>query len=234
MPKRYYKKRKYPKRPYNYGYKPKYKYGKRKSRYSRYPAIAKYGSFGLPKAVYTKLTFVQHQTLSSTTVTPTSYVYRLNSIYDPDYTGSGSQPYMRDQLSALYSYYTVSGCKVCITYSTDTTQDSLLTIRQTPNTYTLGDIDLEIERGAMKRIVSSSQPGYVKNYYSISKCFGIPKRKLLSDDIYSAGISATPASTLYLQIGSIATDRATSATVQIQVELTYYVKFWSPIDQSAS
>nr|QKI29027.1 Cap [Kummerowia striata CRESS virus] len=46
----------------------------------------------------------------------TSYqqVFRANSIYDPDYTGSGHQPYFRDTWASMYDYYSVLACKYTI------------------------------------------------------------------------------------------------------------------------
>lgn len=217
-----------------YGYKSKYKYGKRKARYSRYPQIAKYGSYGLPKAIFTKLTYSEHVLVNSSTTTPGYYVYRLNSTFDPNQTGTGGQPYMRDTYAALYSYYVVSGAKVKVQASTDGTYDILLTQRQTPNLYTVGDIDLEIERGAIKRTITNDKPSYISTYYSVSKGLGISKRKLFSDDQYSSGVAANPSIPLYVQFAAIASDRSTTIGIDLQVEITYYVKFYSPIDQSAS
>lgn len=44
----------------------------------------------------------------------TSYAYRTNSIYDPDYTGIGHQPLMRDLWASQYDYYTVLACHYTI------------------------------------------------------------------------------------------------------------------------
>ena len=38
------------------------------------------------------------------------YTFRTNSIYDPDYTGTGHQPLMRDLWASQYDYYTVLAC----------------------------------------------------------------------------------------------------------------------------
>ena len=38
------------------------------------------------------------------------YTWRTNSIYDPDYTGTGHQPLMRDLWASQYDYYTVLAC----------------------------------------------------------------------------------------------------------------------------
>lgn len=42
------------------------------------------------------------------------YVFRMNSIYDPDHTSVGHQPRFHDQVSAIYSKYCVIGAKAYI------------------------------------------------------------------------------------------------------------------------
>lgn len=42
-------------------------------------------------------------------------VFRTNSVYDPDYTGTGHQPLMRDLWASQYDYYTVLACDYEIT-----------------------------------------------------------------------------------------------------------------------
>lgn len=39
-----------------------------------------------------------------------NHIYRMTSIFDPDFTGVGSQPYQRDTYASLYNYYTVIKC----------------------------------------------------------------------------------------------------------------------------
>jgi len=39
------------------------------------------------------------------------YVFKANSLFDPDLTGVGHQPTYFDQLAAIYSQYCVLGCK---------------------------------------------------------------------------------------------------------------------------
>lgn len=46
----------------------------------------------------------------------TYYVFRGNSVYDPDYTGVGHQPHFFDQISPLYEYYQVLKVKMTATY----------------------------------------------------------------------------------------------------------------------
>lgn len=43
------------------------------------------------------------------------YVFRANSIYDPNYTGAGHQPLGRDIYAELYDQYMVIGSKIIVT-----------------------------------------------------------------------------------------------------------------------
>lgn len=47
--------------------------------------------------------------------------YRANSIYDPDYTGVGHQPYGHDTLQSLYNHYVVDACRIYVTPVTGNT-----------------------------------------------------------------------------------------------------------------
>lgn len=43
---------------------------------------------------------------------PFEYVFRANSIYDPNYTSTGHQPLAHDQLQTLYGRYLVTGSRI--------------------------------------------------------------------------------------------------------------------------
>lgn len=43
-------------------------------------------------------------------------IFRTNSVFDPDFSTTGFQPYGFDQWSAFYDRYTVIGCKIRVTF----------------------------------------------------------------------------------------------------------------------
>ncbi len=55
---------------------------------------------------------------SLTSYTGSEYVFRLNSLYDPDLTGTGHQPYGFDQFAALYSRYKVDRVHIDVLFTT--------------------------------------------------------------------------------------------------------------------
>lgn len=71
-----------------------------------------FGQLG-PDKLRTRLRYCQsNQTLTCTTGVPTVRQYRLNSLFDPDFTGVGHQPYGFDQIVLMgYQAYCVYGVK---------------------------------------------------------------------------------------------------------------------------
>lgn len=68
----------------------------------------------------------------------------------------------------------------------------------------------------------------VKNYMSVNKFFGVSKSKIRDDDIYSATITANPATQFYWAIVLYDLNKAAAiASCRLQIDITYYVKFWT-------
>lgn len=60
----------------------------------------------IPQRFIVKMKYAEDVQLSSTGL----YQFNLNSVFDPNRTGTGHQPYGHDQLSALFNRYRVIAC----------------------------------------------------------------------------------------------------------------------------
>ena len=69
------------------------------------------GIFGFPDEFITTIRYVDVYTLTSASNGIAKQYMRMNSLFDPDQTGTGHQPYYFDQFAALYNRYTVLGSK---------------------------------------------------------------------------------------------------------------------------
>lgn len=70
---------------------------------------------GFPWRIRMKHTYIHNKNMvSSTGAGVQEQVYRLNGMYDPDYTGVGTQPNFFDDMSTIYGRYRVRGVKVRI------------------------------------------------------------------------------------------------------------------------
>jgi hypothetical protein len=60
----------------------------------------------MPKEHHCKLVYKDAYNLA-VNPGPKEIVFRLNSLYDPDYTSTGKQPYYYDSLAGIYDRYRV-------------------------------------------------------------------------------------------------------------------------------
>lgn len=82
----------------------------------QYPVLGRFDS-GRPDVVVSTLRYCEGVSMAGgVNGNISTYVFRANSIYDPNLTGGGHQPMGRDLLSGLYNHYTVlsSTCKVTV------------------------------------------------------------------------------------------------------------------------
>lgn len=120
MPRKYRKKKLYRKRKMFRGRK---KYFRKKN----------FKISGIPWKSYYKLNYSEN--IPITTGVMNFYNWRLNSVYDPNFTGTGGQPLWHDQLAAIYTSYKVNGCKFKIMATNLGTQPVRMCVFPTAITY---------------------------------------------------------------------------------------------------
>lgn len=72
---------------------------------------------GFPSQLRTKLRYCDVITLTSTLGSVATHAFRMNSLFDPDASGAGHQPYYYDQITALYNRYSVQNAKLTAKFS---------------------------------------------------------------------------------------------------------------------
>lgn len=79
--------------------------------------------YGFPKTILTKLRYSDSIQLGITSGVLNYHVFRANSLFDPDYTGTGHQPMYFDQYAGIYLSYQVLGSKITVTWNTTTANE---------------------------------------------------------------------------------------------------------------
>lgn len=161
-------------------------------------------------------------------------LYNGNSIFDPDRTGVGHQPYGFDQISSLYGQYKVHGCKIKITAinnsSVVTADFSVTPVQGSVSILTSTQQSRELPYNKYRNIpvLGSNNKVIISMYMSSKVIFG---NKIYDDD-YSALITANPAIIwMYIISGEHMTG-SLAVTIDCQIDLTYYVT-WSDRRQLA-
>jgi len=67
-----------------------------------------------PRTMRAVLRYSETVNLDATALTPSHYIFRAGSIFDPNYTGVGHQPYGHDTYQSIFNHYRVvkSVCKI--------------------------------------------------------------------------------------------------------------------------
>lgn len=184
---------------------------------------------GVPPVMRTKLKYVWR---TSTAAIPLqSNVFRLNSLYDPDYTGVGAQPRYFDQLIALYGAYVVTGCKARVTYCGfgAATHPPLSCAISMSNVNDRGSIAAYLlgELPNSKKALSpvGAPPVVLSMYKSTAELYGVPKVAVLSDDKFWGTSGTNPTNVTWLTCNWQPADESTSMGASVQVEFTMYVTF---------
>lgn len=187
-----------------------------------------------------KLRYVQDVQLTSTAGAPGFYQFRANSLYDPDYTGTGHQPMRFDQMAAIYADYCVVGSKINVKHVgnglTNVAQKLVVYLNDTHLTSLLYVNDL-IEQGRCKYICtndnSAKHRDSVSLGFSAKKFFGVTNIK---DNILHIGapVDQNPTDQAIFIIANQPLDGSSTCSIWVTVTIDYLVWFSQPLKQSTS
>jgi len=198
-------------------------------------------NIGFPQQMKVRLKYVDEYVMTSTSGGTATQTFRMNSCFDPDYTGVGHQPYGFDQYAALFLKYTVLGSKLKCTWSPIGEND--VTASKGPyNVVTFGDEDASVPGSILTSIemprsdhkVMGSKSGG-QNVKTTSLTFS-PARDLgldPYDDTVGAVVSASPSQT-YFGVCQCNDAGSTTSNVLLKVELEFLVLFKGSKNQAQS
>lgn len=184
----------------------------------------------LPSRYICKMKYSQTFTIDSLNPIQTM---NLNSIYDPDRTGSGHQPNSFDQLAALYNRYRV----ISTSYAINVTSSSpvrfcVLPTNNSPSVATMSDAcERPRAKWAIQYPGGSTQT--LKGKVYIPALMGRTKTQYMADDSYQAQVNNNPSELALLNILS---KDLTDGTVTVNgvITMTFIVEFFDIITQSQS
>lgn len=138
-----------------------------------------------PRIITKKLRYVQTSVINPPIAGTGDAVFRANSLFDPDRTGTGHQPYGFDQLAVAYGHYIVTGSRITarylpVTASGDATPVVLAIVGSISPTSLNADMVSYMERRTFSsyKIIGSFEQGLaapaaqVRSHYSLRKIFG--------------------------------------------------------------
>lgn len=218
-----------PKGKRKYAKKPKYK---RRKQFTRTVGAGIVNRFPLPKKFLFKTRYVQSVTIDpSAGGIAASHVFRLNSLYDPDYTTSGHQPVGFDQIMPMYNHYTVIGARARIEFTNrdnSYSQRVFAHVRDSPATIT--NTSELIENGQCRWTTLGMGPSGQANRmltmnFSAKKFFG---KNVLVEHDYRGTEATDPTECAYLHVTAEPTIGVDSGAIVVLVVLEYIAVLHEP------
>lgn len=190
--------------------------------------------------VITKLRYNHNFSVTTISGVPRLTVYRLNSVYDPEYATGGAQPLGFDQWATLFSRYKVYGSKLTLKFhNMNAGVGGLARICLVPTlqaaALTASDIAEAIEQPYAKNTIQGWYiPAKLSSYMSVEKILGLNKKTVEIDTGFSALVTDNPGNEAFWHIYVQSADPAVVATYWLTVTITYYVEFYDrrPLDRS--
>ncbi len=196
----------------------------------------------MPQMLKTKMRYAAVVALTNggiTGVFGTEYVFRLNSLFDPDLTSTGHQPYGFDQLSLFYGSYRVHGCTVSLEFHSSDADDNIcaFTVQSGQNTTALGGSSLiaQERQSVLSRNVPINGENRWKHVerFPIHKITGLPRQLVDFNPDYAANTGSNPSEQCYLRM-AMGTTATTSSTVKVNVFLEYDAVLYNRLSVPAS
>lgn len=160
------------------------------------------------------------------------YNFRLNSLYDPNLTGTGHQPYGRDTLATLYNRYRVYKCSYVITGVSATNYTMKIGALPSNEVMALPNNFSEIqEKPRTKFIVQGTGAPQVllKGSVYLPSLYGRTRAQMMADDRYQAQIDDNPAELAILNVfGGLIGDAAANDEIICTITMTFHAEFFDP------
>lgn len=191
-----------------------------------------------PKSRKVKLRYSEYGNLTTSTTAIGKYYFRINSLYDPNATGSGDQPRYFDQMctSELYNSFHVDAVKYKVTFVNKATTDAICAIRFTNNT-TFPDAETaealfhagEFPKTTVRTLLPKGETGARTTFSGTQTIWPLlaPSKLAYQDIDYAGGYATNPAPTanMYLYTADNPQD-ASASNVDWYVEIEYYATFY--------
>ena len=217
---------------------------KRKAKIPRKLVVRNAGD-PLPKKQLMKFRYVEHFLLDPGTGTCSDYVFRANSMFDPNYTSAGHQPYGFDQwIGVFYNHFVVLGSKASAIFTSPSESVGAGTVlcgielKDSTSAITgqYASQIMERPRGNFKLMLNSdTSRGAVKvnKKFSAKNFFRV--KDIIGDDVYKGSASTNPSEQSYFHVWAAAQDQVTNiAAINVTLTIDYIVALLEPKDLGLS
>lgn len=184
-------------------------------------------AFGFPDKLVTKMRYHEVGTLTSTVGAISRYLFRWNSVFDPDFTGVGHQPLYRDTFATVYDHYAVVSCSAKITVVNTSANPHIIGAVTDDDSSAATNRDTLCEQSHGRHFFVPALTGSLsmKTWDMKWDCKTILNIDPFTSESYKTPNDSNPSEESYLVIWSVPADGSSTSSVLFDVELVYTVLF---------
>lgn len=160
------------------------------------------------------------------------YVFNTNSIFDPDSTSVGHQPYSHDTWATIYNRYRVIGVSYYITAYAAVNKTATFCILPSNGTTSVTSIDQAREepraRSGTLSPITAGNPQRFKGKIYNPALTGRTRSQYMADDRYQALFGTSPSEQLILNLFAENPDGTLVPDCYVQITLNYMVELFDP------
>jgi len=184
--------------------------------------------FGFPLKMVTKLRYCDIYQITSSSGSIGKQVLNMNSIWDPDQTGSGHHPLYRDKYAAIYDQYAVISTKARVTFVSNAATSAMLVGVVTDDDSTTSSTPATLcEQNTSQHWLIPNATGALNNHtfyhnWSCMKHLGIDP---YTSELYKTAMGGNPTELATLLCWAYPADGSATTTTTVFVELEQTVLF---------
>lgn len=196
-----------------------------------------------PERVMRDLPYQEMATLTvgGTTLFGTSLDFSLNSLFDPNQSGTGHQPNGFDTLATQYYRYKVTHVDVEIECQTAGTRymwlGALVVASGDTTTIATKSLNLMMEKpNFYSQYIDYYHGAKFRKSWALAELLGVSPAQLEADsNVYSAVVSANPSAMPWIRISIASTDSDDNTSkADVVVRINYRTVFWNRISSTQS
>lgn len=158
------------------------------------------------------------------------YAFNLNSLFDPNRTGVGHQPYSFDVMATMYNRYRVISCGYRIHVAGGNFASQAVQVASLPANEELSTVSISEWRENPRSKYICQNPGafttILKGKVYIPSLVGRTKSQYMADDRYQALVTGNPQELAILNLVTAQNADTPVGSIQLQVLLEYTVEFF--------
>lgn len=182
----------------------------------------------IPQRYICKMKYADVFSLTTSGISPMgTYRFNLNSIFDPNRTGTGHQPYGHDTFQTLYNRYRVIKCTYNIVATSSTNYAVQVAAIPGNEEIAVATATEARENPRCRYVVQGvgSPLKVLKGTVHIPSLVGRTKAQYMADDRYQAQFGASPNELAILNVfGGLIGDGAVTDTIVCNIEMTYTIE----------